>query len=122
MIDPKLNTIGRYFWMLIAGVFTVIFFIYSYNEGRLTLPFLMPLVALAVWETIKRFTGREVYYYPKNLVEYVVENALFFGLYIVAHLFLKGRYAELQAVYIVALIGILAFDTYAILKVHKTSQ
>ena len=122
MPDPKLNQLGRYFWMVIAGVLTVLFFIYSYNEGRLSLPFLMPLVSVAVWETIRRFTGREVYYYPKSLMEYVGENAMFFGLYIAAHLLLKDTYAELQTTYLFVVVAIVIFDTYAILRVYKLSQ
>ena len=123
MYDPHLNKLGKLLWIVIAVVVTVLFSIYFYNENKSLLVIsLCPIVTVLVWEALGRTTTINAHYYPKNLLEYVVENVAFFGVYLVVHLLLKDRYVVLQAVYVVCMVAIVAFDTYAIARVMKSAN
>lgn len=122
LYDVKLNQLGRYFWMVITLILTVLLFVYSYSENRLDFSFLIPLIGIVSWEIVKRYGGREVYYYPKDLLNYVVENATIFGIYVAVHLLLKDKYSTLQAVYVVVMAAVIIFNTYAILKIHRAAN
>lgn len=126
MYDEKLNRVGRYFWIIIAGIFAVLFYIYSFNEHGSYVSAIMasfyPVIPVVVWLISKRYFGKDVRFYPKSVIEYIVENSIFFLFYIAIRLYVKDAYTTLQAVYVICLIAIVVFETFALSKVLKTAK
>jgi hypothetical protein len=73
-------------------------------------------------EYVRRTTGRPVRYYPTSLLWYVAENGGFFTFFIFIRFVLKDSYIALQATYVVLMLAVVIFDTYAILRLSRTSK
>jgi len=66
-------------------------------------------------------TKRRGHYYPRNLIEYMFENILFFLLFLFSLFYLRD-YLIIEIILFLIMSAVGVFNTYSIIKVYNKSE
>jgi len=123
MNEEKLNDIGELFWGVIALLmsFSIAFCLYKEQQYSLLILAIGPIFGFWRQYTSVRKGRIKKHYYPKNLMEYVVENSLIFLLFLFCLFYLED-YPSIQIISLLIMLAVWIFNTYSMGKFYNKTE
>ncbi len=122
MNDRQLRKAGKLFWGIIALLLSVSVALYFYEKQQYSLLILatVPILTFGGY-ILGAKTKHRGHYYPINLIEYVIENLLFFLLFMFSLFFLRD-YISIKIILFLIMSAVGIFNTYSIIKVYNKTE
>ncbi len=109
------------FWITIALGASILMLIYLISENKSIVPAFIPLMSAIITITLAEKVRGDSRYYPRNIIEYLFTNTLFFLLFLFVLFTLSGYLViKIGAFLIMTFVGI--YTSYFLIKHQKQSK